>query len=103
MKKILQTLLQICLVASLCVPGRVLYASDLDDAIESSAKESYVFKHYLKDENIHIQSKYGVVTLTGRVSKEYQKSLANEMVANLPGVKSLDNKLGIKCTYGIQS
>jgi hyperosmotically inducible protein len=95
MKKILQTLLQICLVASLCVPGKVLYASDLDDRIESSAKESYVFKSYLKDENIHIQSKEGAVTLTGMVSEEYQKSLAGDMMVNLPGVKSVDNNLGL--------
>jgi hyperosmotically inducible protein len=68
MKKILQTLLQICLVASLCVPGKVLYASDLDDRIESSAKESYVFKSYLKDENIHIQSKEGVKNVINEIT-----------------------------------
>jgi hyperosmotically inducible protein len=95
MKKILQILLQMCIVAFLCVPGKVLYASDSDDRIESSAKESYVFKCYLKDENIHIQSKDGAVTLTGMVSGEFQKSLANDMVANLPGVKSVNNKLGL--------
>ncbi|MBU3951494.1 MAG: BON domain-containing protein [Proteobacteria bacterium] len=95
MKKILQRFLQICLVAFLCVPGNVLYASDFDDRIESSAKESYVFKHYLKDENIHIQSKDGAVILTGTVSEEFQKSLANDMAANLPGVKSVNNKLGL--------
>ncbi|MBA3013195.1 MAG: BON domain-containing protein [Proteobacteria bacterium] len=96
MKKIRQGLLQICLVAFLCVPGKVLYASDFDDRIESSIKNSYVFKRYLKDENIHIQSKSGAVTLTGKVSEEYQKLLANDMVLNLPGVKSLDNFLGTK-------
>jgi len=95
MKKILQILLQICLVAFLCVPGKVLYASDSDDRIESSAKESDVFNRYLKDENIHIQSKDGAVILTGTVSEEFQKSLANDMVANLPGVKSVNNKLGL--------
>ena len=95
MVKILQILLQICLVAFLCVPGKVLHASDSDDRIESSAKESYVFKQYLKDENIHIQSKEGAVTLTGTVSEKFQKSLANDMVTNLPDVKSVNNKLGL--------
>jgi osmotically-inducible protein OsmY len=72
------------------------YASKTDDRIESSAKKSYVFKTYLKDEDIKIQSKDGVVSLTGTVSGESHKSLAQETVASLPGVKSVDNRLEIK-------
>ncbi len=82
--------------ATLLVSGMQLYASQMDDRIESSAKESYVFKTYLKDDKIIIQSKEGVVTLTGTVSDEAHKSLAQETVANLPGVKSVDNRLEIK-------
>ena len=67
-----------------------------DDRIESSAKQSYVFKTYLKGDDIKIQSKDGVVTLTGTVSEESHKSLARETVASLPGVKSVDNKLEVK-------
>jgi len=73
-----------------------VYASKTDDRIESSAKKSYVFKTYLKDDDIKIQSKDGVVTLTGSVSEESHKSLAQETVADLPGVKSVNNKLEIK-------
>jgi len=73
-----------------------VYASKTDDRIESSAKKSYVFKTYLKDDDIKIQSKDGVVTLTGSVSEESHKSLARETVADLPGVKSVDNKLEVK-------
>ena len=72
------------------------YATKTDDRIESSAKKSYVFKTYLKDDDIKIQSKDGAVTLTGTVSGEHHKSLAQETVASLPGVKSVDNKLEIK-------
>ena len=68
-------------------------ASSTDKQIESSAKESYVFRTYLKNDDIKIQSKDGVVTLAGSVSEEAHKSLAQETVANLPGVKSVDNKL----------
>ena len=64
--------------------------------IESSAKKSYVFKNYLKDDDIKIQSKDGAVTLTGTVSEESHKSLARETVAGLPGVKSVDNRLEVK-------
>lgn len=71
-------------------------AAKTDDLIESSAKESYVFKTYLKDDDVKIQSKDGAVTLTGTVSGEYHKSLAQETVAGLPGVKGVDNRLEIK-------
>jgi osmotically-inducible protein OsmY len=71
-------------------------ASDKDDRIESSAKESYVFKTYLKDDDIKIKAKDGAVTLTGTVSEESHKSLAEETVAGLPEVKSVDNKLEVK-------
>jgi hyperosmotically inducible periplasmic protein len=73
-----------------------LFASETDDRIESSAKQSYVFKTYLKGDDINIQSKDGAVTLTGTVSGESHKPLAVETVANLPGVKSVDNKLEVK-------
>ena len=44
-----------------------LFASETDDRIESSAKKTYVFKTYLKDDNIKMKSKDGFVTLTGTV------------------------------------
>jgi osmotically-inducible protein OsmY len=78
------------------VLGVPVHASDMDDRIESSAKESYVFKTYLKDDDIKIKAKDGVVTLTGTVSEESHKSLAEETVAGLPEVKSVDNKLEVK-------
>ena len=71
-------------------------ASKMDDQIVSSAKKSYVFKNHLKNDDIKIQSKDGAVTLTGTVSEESHKSLAQETVAGLRGVKSVDNKLEIK-------
>ena len=72
------------------------YATKTDDRIESSAKKSYVFKTYLKDDNIKIESKDGIVSLTGAVSEESHKSLAQDTVAGLPGVKSVDNRLEVK-------
>jgi len=73
-----------------------VYASITDDRIESSARESYNFKTYLKDDDIKVQSKDGVVTLTGTVAQEPHKALAQETVASLPGVKSVDNRLELK-------
>ncbi|MBC7962962.1 MAG: BON domain-containing protein [Steroidobacteraceae bacterium] len=73
-------------------------AAGMDSRIESSAKQSYVFKTYLKGDDIKIKSKDGVVTLEGIVSEEFHKSLAQETVAGLPGVKSVDNRLEVKGT-----
>ena len=73
-----------------------VHASKMDDQIVSSAKKSYVFKNYLKDDDIKIESKDGAVTLTGTVSQESHKTLARETVAGLRGVKTVDNKLEVK-------
>jgi osmotically-inducible protein OsmY len=52
-----------------------------------------VFKTYLRDDSIKTQSKDGVVILTGTVAEASHKSLAEDTVAGLPGVKSVDNQL----------
>lgn len=73
-----------------------VHADKMDSRIELSAKQSYVFKTYLQGDDIKIQSRDGVVTLTGVVSENFHKSLAVETVIGLPGVKSVDNKLEVK-------
>ena len=72
-----------------------LFASDMDDRIESTAKQPYVFKAYLKDDDIQIHSKNGDVALTGTVSGETDKSLARETIVSLPGVKSVGNTMRV--------
>jgi len=72
-----------------------LHAAKIDGQIKSSAKKSYVFKTYLKGDDIKIQSKDGIVTLTGTVSSESHKSMAEETVENLPGVVSVYNQLNV--------
>ncbi len=71
-------------------------ASSLDSKIVLSTEKSHVFTTNLKDDDIKIKSKAGVVTLTGNVSQESHKTLAGETVANLPEVKSVDNQLKVK-------
>ncbi len=93
MKKPLYCLAVVAAVASMLFITVPLFASDMDDSIESSAKKTYVFKTYLKDDNIKIKSKDGLVTLTGTVREASHKSLAGETVAGLPGVKGVENKL----------
>ena len=82
--------------STLLVTSSSVRASDTDDRIESSAKKSYVFKTYLKDDSIKTVSKDGAVILTGTVAEASHKSLAADTVESLPGVKSVDNQLKIK-------
>ena len=86
--KIILTVMFGLLLASVTVR-----ASETDDRIQSSAKDSYVFRTYLKNDSINAISIDGQVTLKGTVSEESHKSLAQETVASLPGVKSVDNQL----------
>ena len=95
MKKICSISLLVA-VAALLIISVPVQASKMDDRIESSAKKSYVFKTHLKGDDIKIQSMDGAVTLTGTVSEESHKSLAQETVASWPGVKSVDNRLEVK-------
>ena len=79
--------------SALLVTSASLRASDTDSRIESSAAKSYVFKTYLKNDSIKTESKDGAVTLTGTVAEASHKSLAQDTVASLPGVISVDNQL----------
>jgi hyperosmotically inducible periplasmic protein len=83
-------------VAILGISGSLL-ATQVGDRIEASARKSYVFMTYLKGDEIKIQTaKDSVVTLTGTVSDWSHRSLAEETVAGLPGVKRVDDKLEVK-------
>lgn len=89
--------IMVAAVALLALSAPV-HASTMDSRIELAAKQSYVFKTYLQGDDIKIQSSDGAVTLTGVVSESFHKSLAQETVADLPGVVSVDNRLGVKGT-----
>lgn len=73
-----------------------LQASETDDRIETSAKTTYVYRTYLQDDDITIQAKDGIVTLTGTVADESHRMLAQDTVEGLPGVQRVDNRLDIK-------
>ncbi len=92
--------LPILLAAALLSFGVPVYADSIsekmDSSIESSAKQSYVFKTYLQQDEIKIKSTGGNVVLSGTVTETFHKSLAQETMAGLPGVKSVDNRLEIK-------
>jgi hyperosmotically inducible protein len=73
-----------------------LFASETDKTIEPAFKNTYVYRTYLKDDAIKTDAKEGVVTLTGTVDSQFHKSLAQEAMASLPGVTSVNNELATK-------
>src|ERR1039457_6009212 len=87
------TLPLLAAVSTMLMSSAPLRAADTDSRIESSAAKSYVFKTYLKDDSIKTVSKDGVVTLTGTVADASHKSMAENTVAGLPDVKSVNNQL----------
>jgi osmotically-inducible protein OsmY len=93
--KTIQSLTLATVVSTLFISSAPLRASDTDDRIESAAAKSYTFKTYLKDDSIKVESKDGVVTLTGTVADASHKSMAENTVASLPDVKSVNDQLKI--------
>ena len=84
-------------VAAMLVSSVPLYAAASDDqAIESSFKNTYVYKTYLKDDSVKADAKDGVVTLTGSVGEESHKGLAEETATGLTSVTQVNNQLVTK-------
>lgn len=94
--KLSHSLVLLIATGALLVTNVSLRANETDDRIESSARKSYVFKTYLKDDAIKTRSRNGAVILTGTVTESSHKSLAENTVESLPGVKSVDNQLKVK-------
>src|SRR5271154_1162451 len=89
------TLALMATVSTMLITSAPVRAADTDSRIEASAAKSYTFKTYLKDDSIKVESKDGVVTLTGTVADASHKSMAENTVASLPGVTSVDDQLKI--------
>jgi hyperosmotically inducible protein len=90
-----KTIYALALAAAVLATGAPLCASESDETISSSFSQSYVYRTYLKNEAVRAEAQEGVVRLTGTVSEEFHKALAQEMVASLPAVIRVDNRLEI--------
>lgn len=93
MKINIATMVPIIAATACLTAGSPLLASETDDQIKAAASSSYVFKTFLKDDSVKVESEDGAVTLTGTVSQPSHKSLAGDTVEALPSVKSVDNQL----------
>lgn len=64
-----------------------------DAWIDGKAETTLLLNGNLNSFDINTDVKNGKVTLTGKVDREVDKALAAELIENLDGVTSVDNKL----------
>ena len=70
-------------------------AAEVDQRIATAARNSYNFKTYLNDDHVKVDCTKGVVTLSGTVAVDFHRGLAEETVADLPGVQRVDNQITV--------
>ena len=98
-----RTLLSMIVATSLTTAA---YAGDMnsDNKWEKGAKDAWIdgkaeatllFNGNLDSFDINTDVSNGNVVLTGKVDNSVEKKLAEELVSNIDGVKSVDNKLTI--------
>jgi osmotically-inducible protein OsmY len=75
-----------------------LFALTTDRKIEDAARASYNY-HMVLEDRVNVDSRDGVVTLTGTVQDQADKTLAGDTVENLPGVTRVQNNLVVKSAY----
>jgi osmotically-inducible protein OsmY len=86
------------LLALIAGPVALLASSANDRKIEDAAKASYNYRTVLED-HVKVKANDGVVTLTGTVQDNDEKSLAADTVENLPGVTSVKNEIKVESKY----
>lgn len=90
-------------IVAMITASMTLWASVSNDRIEMSFKETYIYKTFLKDDVIKIEAKEGIVTLSGTVSEETHKTLAQETAKGLIGVIRVDNLLMTKADIATEN
>ncbi len=83
-------------VTAMFIAGTPLGALESDQTIDASLKQTYVYRTYLKDDNINVTTEDGVVTLTGTVADKSNRVLAQDTAECVPGVIRVDNQLETK-------
>lgn len=74
-----------------------------DAAITSSVKERFSKSPALKDAGIGVETKDGVVTLTGKVKSGGLKGVATRVTRRVDCVKKVDNRLSVEPGAGGKS
>jgi len=72
-----------------------VWATEADDRIEAATMETDNFRTVLHDQ-VKVEVDEGVMELTGTVSDESLKALAEETARNIPGVVEVDNQIDVE-------
>lgn len=93
-----RTTLALMMTVALAGTSVAATANDWKDAskdawLDGKAETTLLLNGNLNSFKIDTDVKDGKVTLTGKVGSEVDKALAGELIENLDGVRSVDNKL----------
>jgi osmotically-inducible protein OsmY len=91
----MKTYTRIALLIAATLPLAAFASSSIDNKIETTANGSYNYRTVL-DGRVTAKVNDGVVTLTGTVRDKSDKSLAEDTVAGIPGVLSVENQIEVK-------
>lgn len=104
MKRTILSMIIATSVSTAAFAGDMNSNSETDNAWEEGAKDAWIdgkaeatllFNGNLDSFDINTDVKNGDVILTGKVENSVDKKLAEELVANIDGVMSVDNKLTV--------
>ena len=104
MKRTILSMIIATSVSTAAFAGDMNSNSQTDNAWEEGAKDAWIdgkaeatllFNGNLDSFDINTDVKNGDVILTGKVENSVDKKLAEELVANIDGVMSVDNKLTV--------
>lgn len=92
----------IALSAVLLTSSALVFASQqdwqdesLDAWVDGKAETTLLLNTELNSLDINTEVENGIVTLTGEVNSNLEKSLAEEVILTLDGVKGVDNALSV--------
>ena len=98
MKNSINSILVVAALSSVSVSalaGNTWKDSAKDAWIDGKAETTLLLNGNLDSFDINTDVKNGKVLLTGKVESEVDKALAEELIANLDGVESVDNSLTV--------
>ncbi|MDB6128532.1 MAG: osmY, partial [Verrucomicrobia bacterium] len=79
----------------LAAPLGLLANTAVDRQIEETAESSFNYRVALED-HVKVRVSDGVVQLTGKVSNDEQCRIAEDTVADIPGVVRVENQIQVK-------
>jgi hyperosmotically inducible protein len=78
------------------------FATANDRAVEETARGSFNFRRVLAQQ-VSIEARNGVVTLTGTVEDEAAVALALATIEDLPGITRIDNQLTVRSPFAAKT